>query len=187
MSLESLSAQISADKNTAENKLPPVELWDPPYCGEIDLQIKNNGDWFYNGTIFKRLSLVKLFASVLVYRDSINGEGMDYFLVTPVEKIKISVEDAPFVLTEWCWLDDKKETMQVSNNLGDEFILDAEHPVTIAEDGSLYVIVRRNLVAKVHRNVYYQWANLAQEVVTEKGTELVFNSANCEISLGVLD
>jgi len=176
MSLESITAQIKAHGE----KIPPVELWDPPYCGEMDLQIKANGDWFYAGTIFKRPALVKLLSSVLKKEDD------DYFLVTPVEKIKITVEDAPFVLTQWQWQDEKQTTMQVSNNVGDAFTLDDEHPLTVNEMGELYVIVRRNLLAKVHRNVFYQWIDLAKEVETEKGTELVFSSYDCEFSLGVL-
>jgi len=180
MSLEKISAQLSAKKNEQGSKMPPVELWDPPFCGDIDLQIKANGDWFYNGTIFKRLSLVKLFASVL------KKEADKYFLVTPVEKVGITVEDAPLVLSQWCWLDDAQTMMQVTTNLGDEFLLDKRHPLTISEDGSLYVTVRRNLLAKVHRNVYYQWVDLAKEVATKKGKELVFTSAEMSFSLGVL-
>lgn len=181
MSLDKLSAQLGAGKAGQEKKLPPVELWDPPYCGEIDLQIKANGDWFYNGGIFKRLSLVKLFASVL------KKEADEYFLVTPVEKIKISVEEAPFVLTQWSWLDDTKKVMQVTTNLGDEFILDQDHPLTLTSEGHLYVTVRRNLLAKVHRNLYYQWVELAQEYPQGANTELRFYSAGQAFSLGNID
>jgi hypothetical protein len=76
--------------------------------------------------------------------------------------------------------------MTVSTNLADEFILDKEHPIILNEAGELYVIVRRNLLAKVHRNVYYQWIDLAKEVETKNGTELVFSSAEYEFSLGVI-
>ena len=181
MSLEKISAQLSMQGNKQDNKLPPVEEWDPPYCGEMDLQIKANGDWFYAGSIFKRVSLVKLLASVL------KKEADNYFLVTPVEKIGISVEDAPFVLTQWHWQDDNKSTMVVTNNVGDEFTLDSAHPLTLNEEGELYVVVRRNLTAKVHRNVYYQWVDLAKEVNTDKGTELMFTSADGQFSFGKID
>ena len=176
MSLESLTAQIKAQGE----KLPPVELWNPDYCGEMDLSIKANGDWFYAGTIFKRLALVKLLSSVL------KKEGDEFFLVTPVEKIKITVDDAPFVLTQWHWQDDSQTIMVVSNNVGDEFILDANHPMIINENGELYVNVRRNLLAKVHRNIYYQWIDLAREIKSDKGTELVFTSADYDFILGVI-
>jgi len=178
MSLDKISSQLVGNKNS----LPPVESWNPPYCGEINIQIKANGDWFYDGGIFKRLSLVKLFASVLI--KEINRDVTEYFLVTPVEKVKIQVDEAPFVLTQWYWLDKEQTIMQVSTNLDDEFILNAEHPLMVTESGDLYVTVRRNLLAKVHRNVYYQWADIAQEIVTENGTELLLSSAGCQFSLG---
>lgn len=180
MSLESISAQIINTEQGNEKKMPPVELWDPPFCGDIDLVIKSDGSWFYNGTIFKRLSLVKLFASVL------KKEAEKYFLVTPVEKVGIVVEDAPFLITQWQWLDDAKTVMQVSSNLGDSFTLSAEHPLMLTKEGGLYVTVRRNLPAKVHRNVYYQWVDLAQEENNENGTELCFYSAEQRFVLGVL-
>ncbi len=181
MSLESITHQLSSKGITSTPKIPPVEEWNPDYCGEMDLQIKANGDWFYTGTIFKRANLVRLLASVL------KMEGDDYYLVTPVEKIKITVDDAPFVLTEWHWQDESQTTMCVKNNIGDEFILDENHPLSANEAGELYVIVRRNLLAKIHRNVYYQWIDLAKEVTTKNGTRLVFSSAGCEFSLGVIE
>lgn len=180
MSLELISTQLRGQSKG----LPPVETWNPPYCGEIDIQIKANGDWFYNGTIFKRLPLVKLFASVLI--KEVDEEIEDYFLVTPVEKVKIKVEDAPFLITQWHWLDEDESIMQVSTNLDDTFILNIEHPLTINEKGDLYVTVRRNLQAKVHRNVYYQWAEIAQEHQTKIGTQLMFNSNGCQFILGTL-
>lgn len=180
MSLESITSQLGVLSDDKSFKIPPVELWDPPYCGEINIHIKANGNWTYNNSIFKRMRLVKLLASV------IKKEGDDYFLVTPVEKIKITVEQAPFILTKWAWQGTEQTNMVVCTNVGDEFVLDEEHPITFDEQDEMYVTVRRNLVAKVHRNVYYQWVEMANEVETEKGTELVFNSAHVQFSLGIL-
>ncbi len=175
-----LASQLKQNKS-----LPPIELWDPPYCGEIDLEIKSNGDWFYNGSIFKRFALVKLFASVLKLESNVQVD--EYFLVTPVEKIKIQVEDAPFILTQWHWHDETQSTMVVRTNLEDEFVLDSNHPVTVTENGCLYVVVRRNLLARIHRNVYYQWVEIASQSKTKKGTEMIFSSADSIISLGLID
>jgi len=185
MSLANLSAQISQLTGGKNKSLPPIETWSPAYCGEIDIQVKANGDWFYGGTIFKRLPLVKLFASVLLRE--VEGERNEYFLITPVEKVKITVEDAPFVLTQWVWQDKAQSIMTVTTNLGDEFNLDSSHVLTINTNGELYINVRRNLLAKVHRNVYYQWAELATEKKNRDSTELVFYSAGCEYSLGKID
>ena len=181
MSLENITSQLGKLADGKSSKIPPVELWDPPYCGEIDIVIKANGDWFYNGTIFKRLALVKLFASVIKKEDN------DYFLVTPVEKVKIVVEQAPFVLTKWEWQDTEQTNMLVCTNVDDEFVLDKSHPLTFDEKGEMYITVRRNLQAKVHRNVYYQWVEVAQQVETQKGTELMFTSADYDFSLGVIE
>lgn len=180
MSLDKITAQLSSLAQGKSSKIPPVELWDPPYCGAIDIVIKANGDWFYNGTIFKRIALVKLFASVL------KKEGDDFFLVTPVEKVKIKVEQAPFILTQWQWQDAEQKIMTVCTNLDDEFVLDKDHNLSINEAGEMFVTVRRNLTAKVHRNVYYQWIEMAKEVKTSTGTELVFSSAGCHFSLGTI-
>ena len=73
----------------------PVHLWDPPYCGDLDIRIARNGQWWYLGTPIGRLELVNLFASVLKLEDG------KYFLVTPVEKIGITVDDAPFVAVDF--------------------------------------------------------------------------------------
>ncbi|HAD48948.1 MAG TPA: DUF1285 domain-containing protein, partial [Idiomarina sp.] len=89
MSLEKLFEQLESTQHA------PTEKWDPPYCGEIPLRIKANGDWEYQGSKINRQRLVNLFASVLT------RENEDYFLVTPVEKVKIQVDDAPFIVTEW--------------------------------------------------------------------------------------
>ena len=178
MSLVKISNQLKDHSQGAA----PVELWNPPYCGEIDMVIKANGDWFYNGSIIKRLALIKLFASVLI-KEGVKSE-VEHFLVTPVEKVKITVEDAPFILTQWSWLDAEESIMQVSTNVGDDFILNETHPMTVSENGNLYVTVRRNLLAKVHRNVYYQWVEMAEEQQVDDGTSLVFSSDNCQFSLG---
>src|SRR6202045_4783120 len=86
-----LDDMVGALKRAGQKGLPPVHLWDPPYCGEIDMRIASDGTWFYQKTPIGRPALVKLFASVL------KREGDRYFLVTPVEKCGITVEDAPFL------------------------------------------------------------------------------------------
>src|SRR5262249_34321151 len=85
---------ITGALGEAARQPPPVELWDPPFCGNLDMRIAADGTWYYLKTPIGRLALVKLFASVL------KREGDDYFLVTPVEKCGIEVEDAPFLAVE---------------------------------------------------------------------------------------
>lgn len=179
MSLDNFFAQIDQQLTGDEKKCPPVDLWNPEYCGEIDLQIKANGDWFYMGTPFKRLSLVKLFASVL------KKEADDYFLVTPVEKIKITVEDSPFLITRWEWQQGKPHsTLLLATNLGDEFALTGEHKLRVDDEGNIYIIVRRNLEAKVHRNVYYQWVEEAKQLTQGNEVSLILESAGNAYPIG---
>ena len=182
MSLEQLSQQLldNNQQSSAQKKLPPVELWNPDFCGDIDLQIKADGTWFYGGSSFKRMSLVKLFASVLKLEEA-NGK-QKYFLVTPVEKVGIEVEDAPFLITQWQQCDDGR--IVVATNLEDEFVLDSEHPITLTEDGHLYVTVRRNLTARVHRNVYYQWLDIAKDEARADGNELALYSGELRFVIG---
>lgn len=182
MSLESLYDQFNIGSEHLEshgesrvNPLPPVETWKPKYCGEIDIQIKANGDWYHEGSVIKRLALTRLFSTVL-WRE-VTDKSDDYFLVTPVEKVKISVEDTPFILTQWHWQDETQQAMVVSTSLGDEFLLDQNHPMELNAEGHLYVTVRKNLLAKVHRNVYYQWIELAEETQVGEYIQLTFTSA----------
>ena len=179
MSLEKISQQLA----NSESKLPPVELWDPPYCGEMDMVIKADGRWFHEGLEIKRLKLVRLFSTVL------KKEGDSYFLVTPVEKIKITVENKPFCITNWHWITDESPTvMQLTTNLGDSILLDEDHPLTLNADGELSVIVRRNLPASIHRNVFYQWAEIAELKTSkdQKSQQLVITSAGLNHVLGTV-
>ena len=151
-------------RETAGTKgLPPVDLWDPPYCGEIDMRIAVDGTWFYQKTPIGRPALVKLFASVL------KREGDRYFLVTPVEKCGITVEDAPFLATGM-----KMETspsgrvLRFVTNVGDEVPCGRDHPLRFEPEtgtGGLkpYVLVRRNLWAKVTRALFYDLVELGEE------------------------
>ncbi len=173
MSLNSLIDQLKQQKSR-----PDLSQWHPSYCGEIDIVIKADGQWFYQGTPFKRQRLVKLLSSVLL------KEQNDYFLITPVEKIKITVEDAPFVLTQWQWSSGAETEMVVSTNVDDTFILNSEHPVRLTADDKLYVTVRDNLEARVHRNVYYQWIELAQSNVNGQYIELLLQSGDATFCIG---
>ena len=162
--------------------LPPVDKWDPDFCGDIDLQIKHDGSWFYMGTPIGRKPLVKLFASVL------KREEDQYFLVTPVEKVGIVVEDAPFIITEWQRQDNK---LVLTTNIGDILAVSSDHPIELFEDKKTsaklpYVLVRRNLWARLHQNVFYQLAELGNEQSVNGKKHLTLKSDNYTFSLGEL-
>lgn len=144
--------------------LPPVEEWNPDYCGAIDMRIAADGTWFYMGTPIRRQALVRLFSTVL-RRDADGGT----YLVTPVEKIGITVDDAPFIAVE-LHADGagRDQRLTFRTNVGDVVVADAEHPlrfVAEAATGGLkpYVLVRGRLEAKLARPLLYELAELACE------------------------
>jgi hypothetical protein len=141
--------------------LPPVHLWNPDFCGDIDMRIARDGTWFYLGTPIGRKPMVRLFSTI------IRRDGDDYFLITPVEKVGITVDDAPFVAV---LLDVQGEgeaqLLRFTTNVDDVVEAGVEHPLRVAVDPSTqapapYIHVRTNLEALVHRNVFYQLVDLA--------------------------
>jgi hypothetical protein len=151
---------IEAAQAHAGRGLPPVERWNPPYCGEIDMKIARDGRWFYMGTPINRPALVRLFSTVL------RKDGAQHVLVTPVERVGIVVEDAPFLAVE---MEQTGESLVFRTNLDDVVVADAAHPLrfVLAPDGGLkpYVKVRGDLWALLTRS-------LAQDLVallTEDG------------------
>jgi hypothetical protein len=147
-----------------ENKgPPPVERWNPPFCGDIDMRIAADGTWFYQKTPIGRLALVKLFASVL------KREGDKYFLVTPVEKVGIIVDDAPFLAVEMNTSAGRDgRVLQFRTNVDDWIAVGPGHALRFElqpETGGLkpYLHVRRDLWAKVTRALFYDLVALGEE------------------------
>jgi hypothetical protein len=157
--LEALTASL-----LRENKgLPPVERWNPPFCGDIDMRIAADGTWFYQKTPIGRPALVKLFASVL------KREGDKYFLVTPVEKVGIVVEDAPFLAVEMNpSAGGVSPILQFRTNVDDWVAAGPGHALRFElqpANGGLkpYLHVRRDLWAKVTRALFYDLVALGEE------------------------
>ncbi|UUY06911.1 DUF1285 domain-containing protein [Pseudomonas sp. J452] len=141
--------------------LPPVHLWNPDFCGDIDMRIARDGTWFYLGTPIGRKPMVKLFSTI------IRRDGDDYFLITPVEKVGIKVDDAPFVaVTLQVEGEGEQQVLRFTSNVDDEIEAGVEHPLRVeldplTEEPAPYLHVRSNLEALVHRNVFYQLVELA--------------------------
>ncbi|MEL6582630.1 MAG: DUF1285 domain-containing protein [Pseudomonadota bacterium] len=140
---------------------PPVHLWNPDFCGDIDMEIKRDGTWFYEGTPIGRLPMVKLFASILKLEEG------KFFLVTPVEKVGIRVEDAPFVALDFHASEEGGEqSLTFETNVGDETTLSDENPLRVlyAEDGepTPYVHVRRGLEARIDRKSFYRLIDIGK-------------------------
>jgi len=162
--LESITGALS---RASDKGLPPVERWNPPFCGDLDMRIAADGTWFYLKTPIGRPGLVKLFASVL------KREGGKYFLVTPVEKCGIQVDDVPFVAVEL-----RKEqsaagrVLAFRTNVDDWVACGPQHPLRFEPEsgtGGLrpYLHVRRDLWARVKRALFFDLVELGEERIVD--------------------
>ncbi len=154
-----------AEEALAGGNLPPVELWDPEYCGEIDMRICRDGSWHYMGSLINRERMVKLFSTVLRCDDG------NFFLVTPVEKVGIQVDDAPFLAVE---MERKDDHIIFRTNMDDYVRVDEDHPIKVIKnkktgEPSPYVRVRGHLDALMTRSVYYLLADHAEEHDSQLG------------------
>ncbi len=157
-----LDALLQAASEGRATGVRPVEKWNPPYCGDIGMEIRRDGTWFYQGSPIGRIALVKLFASILRKDD----DGRTY-LVTPAEKVDVAVEDAPFLAVEMA-VDGagREQRLTFRTNLDDVATVDADHPLRFeasGPDGGLkpYVVVRGRLEALATRAVYAELVELA--------------------------
>jgi len=134
----------------------PVHLWDPPFCGDLDIRIARDGTWFYLGTPIGRPELVRLFASIL------KREGEDFFLVTPVEKVGIRVDDAPFVAVDFEVANTgRNQVLTFETNLGERIEAGPANKLRFERDAKTgepapYVMVRAGLEALIDRKSFYR-------------------------------
>lgn len=175
---------LSHAGGVTEGKLPPVDRWNPPFCGDIDIRIARNGSWYHEGRIFHREALVRLLSSIL------KKEGDEYFLVSPVEKMRIQVEDVPFIavgMTEEA--DTNPPTLLFRTLTGDVVRLDAEHPLRVETDPVSgeprpYIMVRGGMEARIHRPVFYELVERAHEAAIDGEPHLLLDSAGQSFDLG---
>jgi hypothetical protein len=156
-SAESLA---SAARKASKGGVPPVHLWNPDFCGDLDMRIARDGTWFYLGTPIGRPELVRLFSTIL------RKDGDDYFLVTPVEKVGITVDDAPFVAVDFeVEGSGKDQTLSFETNVGDFATAGPDHPIRVERDAetgepSPYVLIRANLEALIDRKSFYRLVDI---------------------------
>jgi hypothetical protein len=176
-----LDAIAGVAREASHKGPPPVDLWNPPFCGDLDMRIASDGTWFYLKTPIGRAALVKLFASVL------KREGDKYFLVTPVEKCGITVDDAPFLAVELeveqadRGQSDPHQVLHFRTNVDDWVRCGPEHALRFereADHGGLkpYLHVRRGLWAKMTRALFYDLVELGEE--RDIGGERMFGVAS---------
>lgn len=153
-SADGLAAQAKA---ASKGKgLPPVHLWNPPDCGDLEMRIARDGTWFYLGTPIGRKELVRLFSTIL------RKDGERYVLVTPVEKVGIQVDDAPFVAVDFeVSGEGRDQVLTFQTNVGDHTTAGPDAPIRVERDPetgepSPYVLVRSNLEALIDRKSFYR-------------------------------
>lgn len=161
----------------APRQIPPLEKWQPKSCGDMDMVIKANGDWYHEGRKVTRQSLVDLFSKVL-WAEVDEQNQVAYYLKTPVEKLRIQVADAPLLITQVDSIDQYGTTwLQFTTAQGDRVIMDKQHPLrfglpfdnahaTADTDEQPYMLVRQNgdspLYGRIHRNVWLQLAEMGE-------------------------
>ena len=159
-SAEGIAASLKAAKGKG---LPPVHLWNPPFCGDLDMRIARDGTWFYEGTPIGRPGLVRLFSTIL------RKDGDRYFLVTPVEKVGITVDDAPFLAVDFDVAGEGPgQRLTFHTNVGDSVIAGRDTPLRFVRDPatgepSPYVMVRAGLEALIDRKSFYRLVDLGTE------------------------
>ena len=156
------AAREATDATRAGRGLPPVHLWNPPFCGDLDMRIAGDGTWFYLGTPIGRPALVRLFSTIL------KRENGKHFLVTPVEKVGIRVDDAPFMAVEMRIENDARgRLLRFRTNVDDWVACEPGHGLRFerAADGGItpYIHVRADLWAKVTRALYYDLVDMGEE------------------------
>ncbi len=177
-------AKVVAQASKGKKGPPPVHLWNPPYCGDLDIRIARNGMWWYLGTPIGRLELVRLFASVLKLEDG------KYFLVTPVEKIGITVDDAPFLAVDFNAAGTgADQVLTFETNVGDFSVAGPDNPIRVERDPetgepSPYVHVRRGLEALIVRAVFYDLVELGVDEMCDGVEAFGVWSAGAFFALG---
>lgn len=182
MTLEPLLSQLEPD-----GEIPPVDRWNPEHCGDMDLVIRADGSWVHEGTPIGRPRLVRLLSTVL--RREADG---DYCLVTPVEKMRIRIEDQAFLIVDAeCEGQGDAAVWWLTTNVGDRLALGGEHRLSISEtpegEPVPVVPVRFGLAARLNRNVYYRLIDLAQSRENAGVVELGLVSDGVWQPLGCVD
>jgi hypothetical protein len=154
---------VASVKAASKKGPPPVHLWNPDFCGDLDMRIARDGTWFYLGTPIGRAPLVKLFSSILKL------EGGKYYLVTPVEKVGIKVDDAPLLAVDFeVTGEGKAQEIRFFTKTEDEVVASAENPIRVVRapktgEPSPYVHVRAGLEALIDRKSFYRLVELGTQ------------------------
>lgn len=178
------SAEVLQRLAASAERLSYSSDWKPTQCGDSQMRIASDGRWFHQGSEIAKPALVQLFSRLL------RREGEQYFLITPVEKLSIEVEDAPFVsINTYIEGEGSEQKLYVTTNLHDTLCVSAEHPLRVevdphTQEPAPYVSVGANLAVRVQRSDFYQLVDYAQERCLNEGRVMAVLSAGEWFSLG---
>lgn len=195
-SLSQITALVGSTVD-GQRPIPPVDQWNPTFCGTMNLQVKSNGEWWHEGSKINREPLIRLFSSVL-WR-----EGDDYFLKTPVEKIQIQVDDVPLLVNSIDQVTlnietdsetgiktetkiDAKTYLRCTTKTGDVVIVDAAHPIFMRDyngEARPYIRVRWDLEALIQRSAFYHLINYGEFVEREGHSRVALRSGDFEFEI----
>ena len=166
--------------NSIEEKYPPVHLWNPDLCEGVEMKIDREGNWFYQGSIIGRDKLKILFSRILKF------ENGNYYLVTPVEKVFVNVDLAPYMIIDY-EVDSDHENIILKTNLDLSIPLNKEHKLEVKKIGDElipFVHVRNNIEGFISRSVYYSLIEIALKQDNASSDQLTLKSFASEFSLG---
>lgn len=170
---------------TQTRPIPPLDKWNPEHCGDMDLTIRANGEWWHEGGRMTRQKMVDLFSSVL-WTEEVDGQTQ-YFLKTPVEKIGIQVEDAPLIAVEAEEIEYQgKLYIELKTENGDYVVASEDHPIVMRKyQGEMrpYVLVRGGLWALIHRNTFFHLVGMGELTTTKNTTLLELKSGDASFVL----
>ena len=181
--LSNISQYLRNAQSSHKRSIPPLDQWHPKHCGAMDLKVKANGEWWHEGQLIKRQSMIDLFSTVLW------KEGGKFYLKTPVEQIEIEVEDEPLFVSRVEQIQlDGLHYIQLSTTSQDVVIVDQEHPIFMREfDGKLrpYVHVRFGINALIQRASFFHLVEMGELMENQQGESiLLLKSGNFNLQLG---
>ena len=181
--LSNISQYLKNAQSSHKRSIPPLDQWHPKHCGAMDLKVKANGEWWHEGQLIKRQSLIDLFSTVLWKDDE------KFYLKTPVEQIEIEVEDEPLFVNQVDQVEINQQTfLQLTTTTQDVVIVDQEHPIFMREfDGELrpYVHVRFGINALIQRASFFHLVEMGELMENRQGESiLLLKSGNFNLQLG---
>ena len=166
--------------NSIEEKYPPVHLWNPDLCEGVEMKIDREGNWFYQNSIIGRDKLKILFSRILKLEEG------KYFLVTPVEKVPVTVDLAPYMIVDY-EVDSDYKNIILKTNLDLSIPLDNDHRLelkSIGDEHIPFVHVRNNIEGFISRSVYYSLIEIALKQDNGSSDQLTLRSFDCDFNLG---